>query len=273
MSGQAAYAQGLGRAFIGAALFTLPLYMTMEMWTLGFAMDRLRLALLLAVTFPVLIGLSYFAGFERAFGVVAHVLDTCAAIAVAATTSVIVMGLFGVLRFDQPATEWVGKVAVLAFPGALGALLADKQMSGCAADADADRSYWGRLFLMGVGALFVALNAAPTEEMMLIAFQISPLQAALLACSSLALLHALLFWADLPGRKARRGDTSFVSVLRRYSFAGYGVCLAVSAFLLWTFGRMDGVSAAEAAEFIVVLAFPAVLGAGLAHFVVGERRG
>lgn len=272
MSANAAYARGLGRAFIGAALFALPLYMTMEMWALGFAMDRLRLAILLAATFPMLVGLSYYAGFERAFGIVDHVLDACAAIAVSAGAAGIVLGLFGVLRLDQPATEWLGKIAVLTFPGALGALLAAKQMSRGAADADADRSYWGRLFLMAVGALFVALNVAPTEEMMLIAFQISPWQTVLLACVSLALLHALLFWADLPGRETRHGDDGFLSVLVRYSLAGYALCLGVAAFLLWAFGRIDGVHASEAMAFVVVLAFPAVLGAGLAHFVVGERR-
>lgn len=62
MSDNAKYAEGLGRALIGASLFALPLYMTMEMWEFGFAMDRLRLAALLAATFPVLVGLSYFAG-------------------------------------------------------------------------------------------------------------------------------------------------------------------------------------------------------------------
>ena len=37
------YARGLARAFGGAILFCLPLLMTMEMWALGFEMDRFRL--------------------------------------------------------------------------------------------------------------------------------------------------------------------------------------------------------------------------------------
>ena len=37
------------------------------------------------------------------------------------------------------------------------------------------------------------------------------------------------------------------------------------------FGRLDGVSILEALEFVIVLSFPAALGAGLAHFVVGEN--
>jgi len=59
---------GLARAFGGAILFPLPLLMTMEMWSLGSTMDKLRLALFLAVMFPVLGGLAYYAGFEQSFG-------------------------------------------------------------------------------------------------------------------------------------------------------------------------------------------------------------
>jgi putative integral membrane protein (TIGR02587 family) len=273
MNDNATYAEGLGRALLGASLFALPLYMTMEMWEFGFAMDRTRLAALLIAVFPVLVGLSYVAGFERAFGVVDHLLDAFAAIAVAAFAGACVLALLGVLAPAQPFQEWLGKIAVVTFPGAIGALLADKQMSGEGArDVDAERSYAGRIFLMAVGGLFVALNVAPTEEMTLIAHQISSWQAAFLAVVSVAILHALLFWVDLPGRDVRRGPNGFFSILVRYSFAGYAVCAASSLLLLWAFGRTDGVGIGELAEFIVVLAFPAVLGAGLAHFVVGERR-
>ena len=59
------YAIGLARAFGGAIIFGLPLLMTMEMWSLGFAMGRGRLLLLVAFTLVLLVGLSYFSGFEK----------------------------------------------------------------------------------------------------------------------------------------------------------------------------------------------------------------
>ena len=40
---------GVARAFGGALFFGLPLLMPMEMWWLGFVMDRFRLALFVAV--------------------------------------------------------------------------------------------------------------------------------------------------------------------------------------------------------------------------------
>src|SRR3546814_11361266 len=56
---------GIARAFAGALIFALPMLMTMELWHLGFYMDRYRLVLLMIVAFPMLVGLSYYGGFEE----------------------------------------------------------------------------------------------------------------------------------------------------------------------------------------------------------------
>lgn len=274
MSLSAAYAQGLGRACIGALLFALPLFMTMEMWWFGFTIDKLRLAAMLAATFPVLVALSYFAGFERAFGLTEHVLDAFAALAIAALIGAAALLLFGVLRPGQPLDEIAAKIAVVSFPAALGALLADKQLGRRRDDnvVREPRPFAARLFLMGVGALFVSLNVAPTEEMLVIAFQISPWQTALLALVSLALLHALLFWVDFPGRDLRRGREPTWFALVRTSLSGYGLCVLVSLALLWAFGRSDGVAVSELIGFVVVLSFAGVIGAGLAQAVLVDQR-
>ena len=48
----------LARAFGGALFFALPLFLTMEMWWLGFYLDRLRLGMLMTLLVPVLVVLS-----------------------------------------------------------------------------------------------------------------------------------------------------------------------------------------------------------------------
>ncbi len=247
--------------------------MTMEMWQLGFAMDRMRLVGLLIVSFPMLIALSHFAGFEPTFCLTDDILDVLAAFAVAIISAGVVFTLLGVLAPGQSLDAIIGKLAVISFPGAIGALLADKQL-----DTDEKQprehagTYLARLFIMTIGALFVALNVAPTEEIMLIAFQIAPWQTITLAIISLAMLHALLFWIDFSGREKRRGEQGFWSILLRYSIVGYALCCLTSFALLWVFGRTNGVGLTEMTEFVVVLAFPAALGAGLAGLVVGDNR-
>ena len=56
---------GIARGVAGALLFSIPMLMTMEMWFLGFYMDRERLLLLLLLNIPLLVGLSHRIGFER----------------------------------------------------------------------------------------------------------------------------------------------------------------------------------------------------------------
>lgn len=263
----ARYAHGLMRALLGAMIFALPLTMTMEMWELGVTTAPHRLALLLAVTFPMLVALSYYAGFEATFSLLDNVLDAFAAMAVSALACFGVLVLFGQVEPDMPLQENVGKLIVLSFGASIGALLADKQFNDDDSSADAgapQRTFGSRLFVMGVGAIFLALNVAPTDEVQIIASSISPPQAILLAGVSFIALDLIVMVADPGARRARW------PVQVRRAFAGYGICLALSGAVLWFFGRLDGVAPSEAVEFIIVLAFPAALGAGAARLILGS---
>lgn len=267
--GNAKYAGGLLRALLGAMVFALPLLMTMEMWELGASMDRLRLALLLLVTFPMLVALSFYAGFERTFSLTENILDALAALAVSVIGCATVLAVFGEIG---PGIAWrdvVGKIAALSFAAAIGALLADKQFNDAAAQDDATtRKPHGtisRLSVMAIGAIFLALNIAPTEEVVLLASAMSPLQSIALAVISLLALHAILTGVD------HEEGVSVAGRFFRRTLAGYGVCLLMCGYILWTFGRADNVSLAETASRIVVLAFPAALGAGAARLLLGER--
>ena len=123
-----AYAIGLARAFGGAIIFAIPLLMTMEMWSLGFTMGRGRLLLFLAINFAILVGLSYFAGFEKTFSWKEDALDAFAAFGVGAITSAAMLALFGVVTLDMTWSEIVGKVALQSVPASLGAMLGRKQL-------------------------------------------------------------------------------------------------------------------------------------------------
>ncbi|MGH6912830.1 MAG: DUF2391 family protein, partial [Geminicoccales bacterium] len=58
--------KGLGRALGGALIFSLPMLMTMEMWWLGFYMDRWRLSIFTVVTVALLVGLAHYRGLRKA---------------------------------------------------------------------------------------------------------------------------------------------------------------------------------------------------------------
>src|SRR5687768_5316942 len=88
---------GLSRAVGGAIVFSLPLLMTMEMWTLGSSIDGGRLGLFVAITIPLLVGLSHYAGFEETFCLRDDVVDAFVALAVGFCTSAAILWLTGVI--------------------------------------------------------------------------------------------------------------------------------------------------------------------------------
>ena len=117
---------------------------------------------------------------------------------------------------------------------------------------------------MGAGALFLAFNVAPTEEMLLIGFRMSAWHAIVLVLASLAALHVLVFTVGFAGQ---HDSESHLRAFAHFTLAGYGLALLVSLYVLWTFGRLDG-GLSEAVRAVVVLGFPAAIGAAIARLVV-----
>ncbi|QTC92805.1 TIGR02587 family membrane protein [Brevundimonas goettingensis] len=263
-----AYLRDLGRAFAGALVFNIPLLMTMEMWEQGVVMDRWRLLAFIAGGLPLLYGLAWYAGFSRTRGPVSDLLDTGVALAVGFITASALLILFGVVEWDVSPHEAVGMVALQAVPGAMGALLARRQLSGSRDEGAGDEeeaSYGGELFLMAAGALFFALNVAPTEEMILIAYKATPLHILALIVTSIVLLHLIVFNAGFAGQEeADRPLTAFF----HFTLPGYAVSLGISLFALWVFGRIEGHGLEGVVQTMVVLGFPASIGAAAARLLV-----
>ena len=268
-----AYAVGLARAFGGAVIFAFPLMMTMEMWSLGVSIGRVRLLIFIAINFAILVGLSYFAGFEKTFSWKEDLMDALAAFGVGVLASAIMLTLFAVVSLDMTWSEIGGKIALQSVPASIGAMLGRKQLGGdqdTAAEEERKREagYGGELFLMLGGALFLAFNVAPTEEMILIAYRMTPWHGLALGLISVALLHVFVYSIGFSGQESRPEGGSFLSTFLHFTLAGYGIALLVSIFVLWTFGRTDDVAITQVAMTTVVLSFPAALGAAMARLVI-----
>ena len=266
------YLKGLGRAFAGAILFGLPLLMTMEMWWLGFYLEPPHLLQFVLVNFLVLVGLARESGFEPTSGWGEDVMDAFAAYSVAAVWSFSSLWLLGIIALDQPAGEVIGMVALESVPASFGAmigskLLGSRQQGG--PDASRDRAtYGGQLFLMLAGALFLGFSVAPTEEMILIAFLMSPAQSMGLILLSVILLHLMVYTVGFKGQEKPAGPTGFWPIFLRFTVTGYAIAAVVALYLLWTFGRLDGTSIQHIVGTVAVLAFPGAVGAALARLVV-----
>lgn len=267
------YATGLARAFAGAIIFALPLLMTMEMWELGFYLDRTRLLLFLLLNFGMLVGLSTLVGFEETYGLADDILDALAAYGVGVIASAVVLWLFAIIGPEMSLDEIVGKIAVQSIPASFGAIIARKQLADGREqerqdEIEAHAGYGGQLFLMLAGALFLAFNVAPTEEMILIGFKMSPWHGLALIGFSILLLHGFVYALGFAGQETAPEGSGFARVFVGHTIAGYGIALLVSLYVLWTFGRTDGADLGQIASMTVVLGFPSAIGAAIARLVV-----
>jgi len=90
----------------------------------------------------------------------------------------------------------------------------------------------------------------------------------LLALVSIALLHGFVYAVGFAGQEERPGYAGFALTFLHFTIAGYGIALLVSLYVLWTFGRTVDVTPSQVAMTMVVLGFPASLGAATARPVV-----
>ncbi len=265
----------LARAFGGAILFSFPILMTMEMWWLGFYMNGSRLALFTLFTVPLLVGLSYYDGFEPTSRFLDDLVDTFVAYAVGFTSSAVLLFLFGVIKPEMSADEIIGKISIQAIVGSFGAMFAQSLLIGDEHEREEsekkqrEASYFGELFLMAVGAIFLSMSVAPTEEMLLISFQMSDWHTLALIAVSLFLMHAFVYAVEFRGReKTTVRGKSFLRGFLRFTVVGCTIALLISFYVLWTFGSIDDMEFAEKLKTTVVLSFPAAVGAAASRLIL-----
>jgi putative integral membrane protein (TIGR02587 family) len=265
------FAIGLARAFGGALIFSLPMLMTMELWHLGFYIDPLRLALLLLIFFPLLILLSHWFGFEDTVRWLDDALDAFVAYAVGFVTGGIILLLFAVIDVDMALGEIISKISVQAVPASIGAILAQSQFgrkNPRKQRQEQQAGYSSVLLLMVIGALFLSFNIAPTEEIVLISFQITRWHAIVLAIMSIMMMHAFVYAVEFRGQAVVPPHISFWSVFLRFTIVGYAVVLLVSLYILWTFNQIEDMSMEQTLMAVMVLSFPAAIGAAAARLIL-----
>ncbi|WP_179039600.1 TIGR02587 family membrane protein [Rhizobium leguminosarum] len=272
---------GIARGIAGALLFALPMFMTMEMWELGFYMDRSRLFLLLIVNIPLLVILSDRVGFERTWTWRQAMRDASIAYGLGILGSALILIAMGVLKHDQSLHEITGMIAIQAVPASIGAMLGRSQLGGQLDDGDdpeendsddpvheRETSYAGELFLMAVGALFLSLNVAPTEEMVLLSYKMTPWHGLIMIAASLAVMHGFVYALSFKGSHDLAEGTPGWHAFVRFTLPGYVIAGLISAYCLWTFHRTDDIGSTQILMAVVVLSFPAAIGAAAARLIL-----
>src|SRR5918998_1894695 len=264
-----------GRGVAGGLLFSLPLLYTMEVWWAGFTSHPWRLAAYVAATFALLLGYNYFVGLRRDTCFSEVVIDSVEELGLGLLVALVILWLLGRVTAAMPLEEALGKVVIEAMTVAVGVSVGTAQLG--AGDGEEDKGVGGRgaegvgfggqVVVALCGAVLFAANVAPTEEIVMIAVEVSAWRLLGLSLLSLALGALILYYSEFAGSKKhvrfdRHHDVLVGTVVT------YAVALAASAAILLFFGRFDGQALATCVAQTVVLGVAATLGASAGRLLL-----
>ena len=266
------YARGVA----GGLLFSLPLLYTMEVWWAGFTAHPWRLAAYVAATFALLLGYNYFVGLRRDSCFSEVVLDSVEEMGLGLAVALLILWLLGRVTWGMPLEEAAGKVIIEAMTVAVGVSVGTAQLGG-GGEGDKDKGvsggrsaaggFGGQLVVALCGAVLFAANVAPTEEIVMIAVELSTWRVLGLALLSLCLGALVLYYSEFAGsRKHVRFDRHHDVLVG--TVVTYAVALAVSAAMLFFFGRFDGQALVTCVAQTVVLGVAATLGASAGRLLL-----
>jgi putative integral membrane protein (TIGR02587 family) len=276
------------RGIVGGLLFSLPLLYTMEVWWAGFLAGPPRLLALLGATFVLLLGYNHFAGLRRDVSFQATVGEAVEEMGLGLLLAALVLWLTGRIEASMGLREVLGKVVVETAVVAIGVSVGKAQLGsgggrrggdqgapGAGSDGDQGSEdgapgFFGQLVIAACGALLIAGNVAPTEEIVLVAAETGAGKLLALLLLSLLVTAAVLYHADFRGAERSVRRPAGPADVAAGTAMMYGVALAVSAGLLWFFGRFDGAAAPLVVAQTVVLGFPAALGASAGRLLLQE---
>jgi putative integral membrane protein (TIGR02587 family) len=275
----------LVRAASGGLLFGVPLLYTMEVWWTGsHTTPRQMLAVLALLSIPVL-ALNKTTGFRRSRDVRTRdaVADTVEALAVGIIVTAVVLALLQELTPDTGLRSGLGKIVYEAVPFCLGVGVARHFLHGGRADPDdADGSATdgdgddeaaalhptlSDLGATVLGATFISLSIAPTDEVPMIASAMSPAWLLALVAVTLLTSYAIVFAADFHGQEGRHTQEGAFQRPITETLVSYLVSLVVAGLLLWLFQRGIRPSA-DLLTRVVVLGFPAAVGGAAGRLAV-----
>ncbi len=269
-----------GRGVAGGLLFSLPLLYTMEMWWSGFIVRPGVLFIYVALTMVLLLGYNRYAGLRRDASWWEVAIDSVEEMGLGLVLSAVVLFFLGRITAEMPASEVLGKIIIESMTVAVGISIGTAQLGGESNDTGAADSLhpgksedqkhpdtMAQIVLAFCGAMLFAANIAPTEEVVLIGVQTPAWKLLGLMILSLALGATILFFSGFvgSGHYVRRDGLLWIA---GGTMMSYAAALVASALMLWFFQRFAATSLSESVAQVVVLAFPATMGASAGRLLI-----
>jgi putative integral membrane protein (TIGR02587 family) len=281
--------EDLIRGASGGFLFGIPLLYTMEAWWIGSQTSPPLMLGILLFTFLIAFLLNRTDGFRRAKPdrPARAIRDSIDVIAIGTLCTALILILLQEITVETPLDEALGKVVIESMPFTIGAALAGSTLirqntvqPSVPERSSVDRSRSQRvesppnqdkqerlhqtfasIGATTVGAIIIAFNIAPTDEVSMLAAAVSAPWLLSLIVASLVISYCIVFVAGFTARRNRYQYQGFFQRPVSETLMSYLVSLVAAAFMLWLFHRLDFTDPWTLwLKQIVVLGLPATVG-------------
>lgn len=261
-----------GRGIGGGFLFSLPLILTMEVWAAGVTVEPSRLLVALAGTFVLLCGYNAYAGLRHDTKIGEILVDSVEELGIGLALSAAILWMLGRIGSSSGLAEALGLVLVEGLFVAVGVSVGTAQLTG--GDDDTRGVPRGRqqaisseLVLAFCGAVLIAANVAPTEEILMLASEMRAPDLIATLIVSIALAATLLYFSNFAGSTRFAGTRGPLAIFRGTAIT-YATALVGSAAMLWFFGRFEQHALTLNVAQCVVLGLAATLGAAAGRLLL-----
>lgn len=276
------------RGTCGGFLFGIPLIYTMEVWWIGSLAKPRLVVMAIALTFVVVFILNYTEGFRKRrnnWRIDAAAIDTVEAMAIGFVCAAFMLWL---LQEITPATslkESLGKVVYEGVPFTLGVALANQFLQ----EGDQNNSVpitpqsnsnnkhrrnglhatFADLGATLIGAIVIAFNIAPTDEVPMLAAAISPSWLLVLMAASLVISYVIVFQAGFSDQQKRRQQKGIFQRPLSETTVSYLVSLLASGVMLFFFQKVTFTDPWTMwLENILILGLPATIGGAAGRLAI-----
>ncbi|MBE9193517.1 TIGR02587 family membrane protein [Gloeocapsopsis crepidinum LEGE 06123] len=243
----------LMRGASGGFLFGIPLLYTMEVWQIGSTAEPSEMLVVLAVTFIIIFLINRTAGFRKSQGdsPLQAAMDSVEAIAIGLVCSAGILILLRRITLETTLSAALGKTIFESVPFAIGVAVANEFISGERKDKSGSKQDKAKqqnqdqlnatiadLGATLIGALFIAFNIAPTDEIPMLSSAISAPWLLAIAIASLLISYGIVFEAGFVNQQKRQQQRGLFQHPWSETIACYLVSIVASVLMLYFFHQL-----------------------------------
>ncbi len=241
------------RGASGGFLFGIPLIYTMEVWWIGSYIGALRSLSALLLTFAIVFLLNQTSGFRRSgdLSAIDAAMDSVEALSIGIVCTGITLVVLQEITPQTSLQEALGKLIYEGMPFALGVALANQFLSGDGRETQPDQGASQKKSKNGklndtlsdigatmIGAIIIAFNIAPTDEIPMLASAASGLWLLAVMALSIVISYMIVFAAGLTNQQKRSQQQGIFQRPLSETIAAYLVSLFATMLMLVFFQKL-----------------------------------